>query len=77
MLKVFKNGGINSTKEYLRGNDVAQKNIRHAFYQLLILLLHLALLKLATDAYKDHKKHAKEYSIAENLMAEIGYKSFK
>ena len=36
------------------------------------------LLKLFIDgAYKDHKKHAKEYSVTTNLMAELAYKSFK
>lgn len=36
------------------------------------------LMKLVLEeAYKDHKKHASEYNIVNNLMAEVGYKSFR
>lgn len=51
--------------------------MRQAIGQLLMVLLHLMLVKLAADAYKDHKKHASEYNIVNNLMAEVGYKSFR
>lgn len=75
---ILKDDGIQATKDYMKGNEIAQKNIRHAISSALIALLHLMLLKLFIDgAYKDHKKHAKEYSITTNLMAELAYKSFR
>lgn len=73
----LRDGGIPEVKEYLKGNEVAKRNILHGASQTLIALLHLLLLKLLIDeAYKDQKKHAHEYSLATNIMAELGYKSF-
>lgn len=70
--------GVKQTIKYLKSDPVAKKNMRQFISQALILLLHFLLMKLFIDeAYKDHKKHASEYNIANNLLAEIGYKSFK
>ena len=77
MLGIMKDDGIQATIEYIKSDPVAQKNMRQVIGQLLMVLLHLMLMKLATDAYKDHKKHASEYNIVNNLMAEVGYKSFR
>lgn len=75
---ILRDDGLQATKDYMKGNDVAKKNIRQAISQALIALLHLMLLKLFLEgAYKDHKKHAQEYSVVSNIMAELGYKSFK
>lgn len=77
IFNVFTGEGLEATKAYLKGNDVAKKNIRKFSYDLLAVLLHLLLLMFAKEAYTDHKKHAKEYSLATNLMSELGYKAFK
>lgn len=78
MFGILKDDGLQATKDYLRGNEVAKKNIRHAVSQALIALLHLMLIQLfLKGAYENHKKHAKEYSVATNIMAELGYKSFR
>ena len=77
MIGIMKDDGLQETIKYIKSDPVAQKNMRQALSQLLILLFHLMLLKLATEAYADHKKHASEYNIANNLATEIGFKSFR
>ena len=78
MIGILQEDGIKETIKYLKSDPVAQKNMRQAISQILIVLLHLMLIKLALEeAYKDHKKHSSEYNVANNIMAEVGYKSFR
>lgn len=78
IFSIMKDEGKQAALDYIRGNDIAKRNILHGVSTSLIALLHLMLLKLVLEeAYKEHKKHANEYSVAENIMAELGYKSFR
>ena len=75
---ILREDGIEETIKYLNSDPIAKKNMRQGISQLLVALLHLMLIKLALEVdYKDHKKHAKEYNVAYNLMAEVGFKSFR
>lgn len=78
LFKIMNNEGKQAALDYIRGDEVARKNILHGVSTALIALLHLMLLKLVLEkAYKEHKKHANEYSVATNILAELGYKSFR
>ena len=77
-ISILQEDGVKATMKYIKSDPVAQKNMRQAISQLLILLIHFMLMKLVLEeAYKDHKKHASEYNVVNNLMAEVGYKSFR
>ena len=45
----MRDDGIKSTIDYIKSDPIAQKNMRQAISQLLVLLLHLMLMKLALD----------------------------